>query len=272
MLEIKRVASFEEPELAPYRTMRRHQEHRARRIFVAEGVKVVARLLASELTVKSVLLPEEWFAHFRPLLVRRPEPLIQIRIAPKKIVEELTGFSMFQGVLAVGQVPEPPDLERVVEKSAPPRLFAALDGLTNAENVGAAVRCCGAFGVQGLIVGETSCSPYLRRAVRSSMGAIFRIPAVETESLVEALDRLRARGVKCVAAHPRPELRRLSETNLRGDCCLVFGSEGYGISERVLAACDEAAAIPMPPEVDSLNVSHAVAVFLYEANRQRGRA
>ena len=78
--------------------------------------------------------------------------------------------------------------------------------------------------------------------------------------------------VLLVAAHPHVEGRPLSQVNLGGDCCVVFGSEGHGISEKVLAACDEAVAIPMLNEVDSLNVSAAAAVFFYEVNRQRGQA
>jgi 23S rRNA (guanosine2251-2'-O)-methyltransferase len=61
----------------------------------------------------------------------------------------------------------------------------------------------------------------------------------------------------------------LNQAHLGGDCCLVFGSEGYGLAPPTLAACDEAAAIPMTPAVDSLNVASAAAVFLYEASRQR---
>ena len=61
----------------------------------------------------------------------------------------------------------------------------------------------------------------------------------------------------------------LSRADFSGDCCIVFGSEGLGISPEVLDACDEAVAIPMRNEVDSLNVSTAGAVFLYEVNRQR---
>jgi TrmH family RNA methyltransferase len=89
--------------------------------------------------------------------------------------------------------------------------------------------------------------------------------------LAGALQLLRAQGIRCIAAHPHADGRTLSHTNFTGDCCIVFGSEGYGISPGVLAACDEAAAIPMPPAVDSLNVGSAAAVFLYEANRQRNR-
>jgi tRNA G18 (ribose-2'-O)-methylase SpoU len=87
---------------------------------------------------------------------------------------------------------------------------------------------------------------------------------------VEPLRTLRARGVRCLAAHPRGE-KALSQADFTRDCCIVFGSEGPGISEAVLDSCDEAVAIPMPEKVDSLNVGAAAAVFLYEANRQRGK-
>jgi tRNA G18 (ribose-2'-O)-methylase SpoU len=83
------------------------------------------------------------------------------------------------------------------------------------------------------------------------------------------LKELRGRGVRCIAAHPHATGRTLSQADFSGDCCLVFGSEGDGISMPVLEACDEAVAISMPPTVDSLNVGAAAAVFLYEANRQR---
>ena len=82
---------------------------------------------------------------------------------------------------------------------------------------------------------------------------------------------MRAAGVRCVAAHPRPDGRTLWETNLTGDTCLVLGAEGPGLRPEVLAACDEAAAIPMHAEVDSLNVASAAAVCFAEARRQRTR-
>jgi tRNA G18 (ribose-2'-O)-methylase SpoU len=162
--------------------------------------------------------------------------------------------------------------------------------------MGALVRNCVAFGVHGLIVGETSSSPYLRRAVRNSMGTIFELPVFElnnrmgelheslikhqfgtletrpSETLAQTLRDLRQRGMRCIAAHPHTDKKILSQADFSGDCCIVFGNEGDGISAEVLEACDEAVAIPMPPTVDSLNVGAAAAVFLYEAARQRGKA
>jgi tRNA G18 (ribose-2'-O)-methylase SpoU len=269
-LRVEPVRSLDAPELAPYRTMRRQLEHRQQRIFVAEGDKVVQRLLESQLPVVSLLLPPEWLENFKPLLDRRIQNEdIVAYTAEKNVLEELTGFSMYQGVLGIGRIPELPTIADVLARSARPRLFVAVDSLTSAENLGVVVRNCAAFGGQALLVGETSSSPYLRRAVRSSMGAVFKLPVVELANLAEALRALRAAGIRSIAAHPHTKEKNLYGTDLRGDCCIAFGSEGYGISPAVLESCDELVAIPMSSEVDSLNVGSAAAAFLYEAARQR---
>jgi tRNA G18 (ribose-2'-O)-methylase SpoU len=274
MLRVQKISSFDAPELQPYATMRRPVEHEVQGIFVAEGEKVVRRLLESHFTVISAVFSEQWLGDFRPLIEARSEK-ISVYLAEKKWLETLTGFSMFQGVLAVGKIPAPVSLEDVLQKSPKPRLFAAVDGLTNSENLGALVRNCAAFNVHALLVGETSSSPFLRRAVRNSMGAIFQLPAVEIgkgnawgRTLPQTLRTLRESGVHCIAAHPRGK-KYLPQADFTRDCCLVFGSEGEGISKAVLESCDEAVSIPMPEKIDSLNVGAAAAVFLYEVNRQR---
>ncbi len=270
MFHLRRIESLELPELQPYRTMRLQREHRRQGIFVAEGEKVVRRLLDSNFIVVSLLMPETWVAALAPALQARPEDL-PVFVAPKEALETMTGFSMYQGLLAVGRIPAHPSLDEVLGRSARPWLLAAADGLSNAENLGVLARNTAAFGAHALIVGETSASAYLRRAVRSSMGAVFRLPILEPESLTGTLGELRRRGIRCLAAHPRAEGRTLSQENFAGDCCIVFGSEGEGLSAPVLAACDGALSIPMSAEVDSLNVASAAAAFLYEASRQRGR-
>lgn len=294
MIHIQKISSLDLPELAPYRSLKRSAEHAALGIFVVEGDKVLHRLLESEFTVVSVLLLAERLAEFEPLLRARPEKDITVFVCEKPAMAELVGFEIYQGVLAIGKIPALRSLEKILAASLRPRLFAAMDGLANAENIGVLMRNCVAFGVQALVVGETCSSPFLRRAVRNSMGAIFKLPVLElaslgradlpvsrdvqphapakNQTLVQTLHELRAHGVRCIAAHPRPDGQVLSKADFTGDCCVVFGSEGHGISAPVLAACDEAVAIPMANEVDSLNVSAAAAVFLYEVNRQRTKS
>jgi len=270
MFQVHPITSLDLPELEPYRTMRRSETHRARQIFVAEGEKVVRRLLESPLPVISVLLPPKWVEEYRPLLEGRPE-MITAYTTDKDLLEQLVGFSMYQGVLAIGRIPKLPTVQEVIASSPRPRLFVAIDALTNAENLGGLVRNCAGFGVQALLVSQTSSSPWLRRAVRGSMGTVFKIPTVEDLDLPKAIRELRAHDIRCVAAHPHTSGVTLSQANLADDCCIVFGSEGFGIASAVLDACDQCVAVPMALAVDSLNVTSAVAVFLYEANRQRGK-
>jgi tRNA G18 (ribose-2'-O)-methylase SpoU len=265
---IQAITAFDRPELAPYATMRMQEAHWRQGIFVAEGEKVVRRLLESRLPVLSVLLPPGWLEPLRLLIEQRPEA-VAVFTAEKRLLEHLTGFTMYQGLMAVGRRPAALSVADALAARRGPRLWAAVDGLTNAENLGALVRNCVAFNVQALLVPPTSSHPYLRRAVRAAMGTVFHLPVVDVDDLVDALLRLRAAGVRCVAAHPHEHGKILPDTDLGGDVCVLFGSEGYGLSPAVRAACDDCAAVPMPPEVDSLNVGAAAAVFLYEANRQR---
>jgi tRNA G18 (ribose-2'-O)-methylase SpoU len=270
MFQLHHVPSLDLPELAPYRTMRRPAGHVEQRIFIAEGEKLVRRLLVSDFEVVSVVLPEHRLAEFEALLAARPEN-IPVYIVPKAELEKLVGFDMYQGVIAVSRFPTPRPLAEILQASPRPWLLVALDELASAENLGVIVRNCAAFGVHALIAGETCTSPYMRRSVRNSMGSIFKLPVVEPPSLVATLRELRALGVKCLATHLDAKSLTLACADLRGDTCIVLGSEGHGLSDAVLAACDEAVSIPMANDVDSLNVGNAAAVFLYEAARQRGR-
>ncbi len=261
------------PELAPYRTLRLQGEHFRGGIFVAEGEKVVRRLLAGGLEVRSVLLPPEHFEVLRGDLEARRE-VVDVFVAPRCLLEALTGFTIYQGWLACARIPEPVSLEAAwggagSGGTGTARFWVALDGLTNAENLGGVVRSAAAFGADVLLVGETSASPYLRRAVRSSMGEVFRLPVVRSECLAASLGWLRARGMCCVAADAHVEGMLLPAADLRGDCCVVLGHEGEGISGAVKAACDMRVAVPMARGVDSLNVGAAAAVFFYEVWRQR---
>lgn len=276
--KIQEVTSLNLPELQPYRTLRRPLEHIRDGIFVAEGEKVVRRLLSSNLTVISLLMTPEWYKQlFNAEHPSSITPSIQhstiqqptIFIAEKVLLESIVGFNLHQGIMAVAKVPVQESLEEVITRISKPHLLIALDRLANSENVGVIVRNCAAFGVDGIIVGENSSSPYLRRAVRNSMGAVFGIPVVHSSNLVESLSMIKKNyDTKIIAAHLGEE-NSIHAIDLNGNICIVLGNEGEGISETVLNACDMNVTIPMMNGTDSLNVASASAVFLYEARKQR---
>ena len=270
-MRIKPVESLDLPELTWYLTLKRVEEHELAGVLVATNAKVVQRLLASRFPVVSTLLTPAWLETLEPQLRAREEE-IDVYVAERPLLESITGYRVHQGALAVARIPQQPTFEELLESSPRPLLLAAVEGIASAENLGAVVRACAAFGAHFLVVGETCGSPFQRRAVSGSMGTIFEQPVVQVSSLVETLAALRARGVRCLAAHPRTGARKLATEDLRGDCCLVFGAEGPGLTDAALAACDGMVEIPMPSHMNSLNVASAAAVFLYEATRQRDRS
>jgi tRNA G18 (ribose-2'-O)-methylase SpoU len=264
---VEPLASSSHPDVALFSTLRRRRGLEREARFVAEGDKVVERLFDSDFAVESLLTTAAALPRWRARVEARPEPVRVFVAADADEVRRLVGFAD-DSTKAVGRVVRPRSLDETTAGTPSPRLFVALDGLTNAENVGSVVRNAAAMGAHAVVVGETSCSPFVTRAIRTSMGAVFRVPVVEREPLVASLARLRAAGVRCVAAHPAGATP-LPRVDLARDVCLVLGSEGDGVSRAVLAACDESASIPMSAGVDSLNVASASAVVLYEALRQR---
>jgi tRNA G18 (ribose-2'-O)-methylase SpoU len=268
-MKIIQIENLEAVSLQPYRTLRRPVEHHKQGIFVAEGGKVVERLIESECEIISVLTTPEWLEQLKERLKTKHNE-IEVFIALKEVLEQIVGFHLHRGIMSVAKIPKPYTIDELLLKLSHPYFLVAVDGLTNSENLGVLVRNCVAFGVQALLVGETSSSPYLRRAVRNSMGTIFKLPVVHLENLVETLNILRTdKNIRSIAAHPSRTNKTIYDVNLSGNVCVVFGSEGEGISESVLKSCDETISIPMAYDVDSLNVGSAAAVFLYEVARCR---
>ena len=269
-MEICRIDSLDSAELQPYRTLRRATEHIKQGIFVAEGEKVVSRLLDAQIEVVSLLLTEPWQEELGPSIEKRGVGNIKVWVAPKHLLESIVGFHLHQGIMAIGKIPRPVGFAEAVKSTTTPHLLVALDGLTNADNIGVIVRNCVAFGVNALIVPQNTSSPYLRRAVRMSMGAVFRLPIVSVENLAPSLRKLTNQfGTRIIATHPQPDATSIEDADLNGSVCLVLGSEGKGISSEVLETCSEKVSIAMTLETDSLNVATASGIFLFEAARKR---
>jgi tRNA G18 (ribose-2'-O)-methylase SpoU len=230
---------------------------------------VVLRLFASRLHLVSLLATEEWFEEVSRRHPDRIPP--EVYIAERSQLESIVGFRMHQGIMAVAHVPQEPSLESIIQSSGTPRLFAAIDGLVFAENVGVVVRNCAAFGVHGLLVGETSASPYLRRAVRNSMGTVFGLTVLHTTHLAQTLAVLRETARLAIVIADAHASTSIHELDCRMEMCVIFGNEDQGATESVERMATHRMKIPMAPGVDSLNVASSSAVVLAEIARQRQR-
>lgn len=267
---IEHITSLEMPELEPYRTLKRPLEHLQKGIFVAEGEKVVSRLLASDIRVFSLLLTELWFAQHRMVIEQHPDP-IEIFVGEKRLLDTIVGHELHQAMMAIAKVPKGiPVAElamRIQEKDD--FLCVMTDGIVNAENMGVIVRNCACFSVDAVITLPSSCDPYLRRSVRNSMGNIFNMPITHLTDAGKEIDHLKHAGLTFLAAHPHSASIDIRSMQFPKKICIVLGAEGHGISQVVLDLCDKFVTIPMKEGIDSLNVASASAVMLWEMQKHK---
>ena len=175
-----------------------------------------------------------------------------------------------QGVVAqispIGYVELNDILERVPEDETP--LIVLFDGVTDVRNFGAIARSAECAGAHGLIVPLKNAAPVNSEAIRSSAGALTAIPVCRVGSIRNTLKQLQTEGFQVVAATEKSR-KLLYDADFRKPTVLVMGAEDTGISKEVLKLCDEQLAIPMIGKIESLNVSAAAAVLLFEIVRQR---
>ncbi|HEV2483790.1 MAG TPA: 23S rRNA (guanosine(2251)-2'-O)-methyltransferase RlmB [Puia sp.] len=195
---------------------------------------------------------------------------IPVQVVPVEKLGSLTKAN-HQGVVAFAGLVQYMDLQQVIDHvvagGALP-LFVMLDGVTDVRNIGAIARtavCCGA---QALVIPDKGVGALNEEAMKSSAGALDRINVCRVPSLLKAVDTLHLNGIKVFTSEMRAE-RKVFELPLAEPCCIVMGSEDKGVQPYIKKAADEFFSIPMAGDFDSLNVSVAAGIILYEAMKKR---
>lgn len=264
-MSLIRIDDLADRRLDPYRSLKQTNETSRRGLFIAEGDKLVRRLLESRLTVESVLLSEPYVATFAPLL---PVELPALVIADE-LVETLVGYNFHRGILGCGRRPAPlMSLGEILGPHDRPCTVVVCPDVQDPENLGAILRMSAGFGVDAVVLGPRSADPFSRRVQRVSMGNVYRLPPIHAADVPAALAELRARhAVECWATVLDADAAPLATLHRPQRLALVFGSEGHGLEADVVRACGRKVTIPMRPGVDSLNVAVAAGIFLYELTR-----
>ncbi len=147
-------------------------------------------------------------------------------------------------------------------------LFLLLDQLSDVRNFGAVIRTAECTGVDGIIIQKKGGAPVTADTVKTSAGAVFKVPIAKVDHLKDAVFYLQASGIKVVAATEKTE-NTIYSVSFNEPCAIVMGSEDMGISPSILKVVDATAKLPLLGKIGSLNVSVACGVFLYEVVRQR---
>jgi 23S rRNA (guanosine2251-2'-O)-methyltransferase len=182
------------------------------------------------------------------------------------IAQNLPQGAVHQGVALRGAAPEPADLADF--EARPGAVLLMLDQVTDPQNVGAILRSAAAFGAAGVVLQDRHAPRFTGALAKAAAGAVERIPVARVVNLSRALDELTEAGWRAVGLTGAGE-RSLADVLDGAPVVLVLGSEGEGLRRLVAEHCDELARIPMPGGFESLNVSAAAAVALYEAARPR---
>lgn len=258
------IETLEDPRIQMYRHLKESNLLRDGHLFIAEGTKLVERLLASDFETQSVLIAERREAEWG----HKVPSSVPLYIVPQQLGEQLTGFNFHVGVLACGIRKPDRSIDDVLPRDAARLTVAICPNCDNPENLGSIIRIGSAFGIDALLLGRGCCDPFARRVLRVSMGTAFRLPIIESPDLELDLLRLRREwNMELIATVLDATATPLSDA-VRGPMTgLLLGNEAEGLSQSWQALCDRRLTIPMLLGTDSLNVAVAAGIFLHHFTR-----
>ena len=237
-------------------------------IFVAESPKVIKTALDFGYTPISLLMERKYIIKQTEIIDRCGD--INIYTAPSDILARLTGYKLTQGALCAMErkpLPSPADILARAER------IAVLEDITNQTNIGAIFRSAAALGFDAVALTPSCSDPLFRRSVRVSMGTVFQIPWTYLSSgSPDYIAELKSLGFSTAAMALRSDTVSIRDPKLNSEekLAVILGTEGDGLSDLTIAACDYTIKIPMAHGVDSLNVAAASAVAFWHLTKYCG--
>ena len=223
---------------------------------VREALRGRRQVLAVHATERAIAA-ESWL---------RDEPALRLRVEPERALTALAETSDHQGVVARVEPYPYADADELARRPDP--LLVCLDQVTDPRNLGAVVRSAEGAGATGIVLPAHRSARVTPVVARASAGAVEHLPVAVVPNLARFLAAMKSPELWIYAADSTAATP-MWEADLTGGLVLVFGAEGKGLRPLVRRTCDGAVSIPLVGQVESLNVSVAAAVLLYEARRQR---
>ena len=249
----------------------RHQQQRPKKNTLVIGRKAIIEALQTGKQLERIYMQTTVHGD----VIDEIKDLAEKQMVPinKVPVEKLNNFNVsnHEGCVAVIAKVQYQHLQDiisfVVDKGEVP-LFLILDGITDIRNIGGIARSAFCFGVNAIIIPDKGVGALNEDAVLTSAGALEQIAVCRVSSLMKAVDELHLNGIKVYASETKA-VNKIFELDLREPCAIVMGGEEKGVYPALLKICDDQFQIPMTGDFDSLNVSVATGIILYEVMKQR---
>ena len=250
-----------DPRIAAYRAIRERDLVGREGLFIAEGEVVVRVLVERSLhSPVSLLIAEKRVGGLADLIADVPADM-PVYSASQAVMDEIAGFPMHRGILALGRRAPATSAAGVLAKAGQRAIVVVLCGIANHDNMGGIFRNAAAFGAYAVILDSDCCDPLYRKAIRVSVGAALTIPFARMERGEDALTLLANHGFTTVALSPGGAIS-LTEFHRPDRIAVLFGTEGAGLSPDMLSRT-ETVRIPMAGSLDSLNVATASGIVLH---------
>ena len=268
MANIISVTDFLDPRLDVYarlseaQLLNRFEPENA--MFIAESPKVIERALDSGCVPVSILVEDRHLEGEAKEIIARCGD-VPVFTAPFAVLTQLTGFKLTRGLLCAMRRPAPLSARELCRNS---RRIAVLENVMNPTNVGAIFRSAAALGMDAVLLTGGCSDPLYRRAIRVSMGTVFQVPwaYIDEHWPEDGMALLKEEGFATVAMALKEDSLSIKDPRLAAaeKLAVILGTEGDGLSDGTIAACDYTVMIPMSHGVDSLNVAAASAVAFWE--------
>ena len=241
---------------------RKAKLRREERVFILEGERLYADTPREYL--KEIYMTEEFLSEKHGGAA--PEGCT---VVTPEIMRKISDTDTPQGVLCVAKIPSY-TREDLLRGQTP--LLLLLENIQDPGNLGTMMRTAEAAGVTGVLMSRDTVDLFNPKTVRATMSAIFRVPFLYTDDLIDEIGRLREEdGIEVYAAHLRAS-RPYDEVDCRKPCAFLIGNEGNGLTEEAADAASGRVHIPMQGSIESLNAAMAAGILLFEAARQRRNA
>ena len=238
-------------------------------LIYVEGLRLCEEAQRSRLKIEAVIVSEELLRKERAASSITELSRVSKRTASvsEKLLESISFTKTPQGIVVLAERPESSE-ERLSAGLGADPLIVVLHQINNPVNVGAILRTAEAAGASGVITTKNTSDPFSPKSLRGAMGSAFRLPIWSGPTFEEVVEWCRGRGLTRIYADVRASIAH-TEIDWNESCALLLGPESTGFTDEELKNADRRVRIPMKGEAESLNVSVAAGILLFEAARQR---
>lgn len=230
-------------------------------LFIIEGTKLFEEAFQNELVFKQIFVTNKWLEAYNEKPMKEISgnfDQASVFLLEDELLKYASGMQKSEGIICV--------LEKITNQKSDFKTYVLLEDVQDPNNLGAIIRTADAAGIDCVITTKKSADIYNEKVLRSSMGSVFHIPIIQTDSLESTIIAMKNKSIKIIGTALSGE-NLWEREKISSPYAIIFGNESKGLSVETQKLCDLLLKIPIPGQAESLNVSVAVGIIIYDLLR-----